>query len=316
MAHITKIGKRKMAEKKNDVVQELDFGDVYELLNHIQTHLKAPKNRHNHFGGFNYRNAEDILEAVKTHLHGATLILQDEVLRFEDRFYVRTTVTLSYKKNQLVTCAFSREPTVRKGMDESQITGASATYAAKRALGNLFLLDDTRDADSDDNRGESANHAEGGPGNAFPVVAPTQSQQKKVWSQQKAMVNEINECVTREALVSWWGVNEIDINEMPLDEAQIVRDQYENRLVHVEGGKAKKAWRWEKARDQDLWVEEAKGHFDRCSTKAELDEMQSSVQHKIDALEFTRKKAVIDHINARLAKIAVSASAPSNLKAG
>lgn len=124
------------------------------ILQEIQQKLKAPKNQRNNFGGYNYRSCEDIVEALKPILadYGAAIILSDEIVAVGERVYVKATATLKTKDEQFSTTAFAREPVAKKGMDESQITGAASSYARKYALNGLFGIDDTKDADTMDNR--------------------------------------------------------------------------------------------------------------------------------------------------------------------
>lgn len=123
------------------------------LLNEIQQKLKVPKSQFNAFGKYSYRNAEDILEAVKPLLGEGTLILDDEVQCVGGFNYVKATAKL-YEKGELTAWAtgWAREAKERKGMDDSQITGATSSYARKYALNGLFCIDDTKDADNHDNR--------------------------------------------------------------------------------------------------------------------------------------------------------------------
>lgn len=116
----------------------------------IQQKLKAPKGRENTFGGYQYRNAEDILREAKPLLAeaGCTLTISDEIVAVLDRIYVKATVTLSDGKVSISTSAFAREALIKKGMDDSQITGAASSYARKYALNGLFAIDDTKDADN------------------------------------------------------------------------------------------------------------------------------------------------------------------------
>ena len=127
------------------------------ILQEIQQKLKAPKNQRNNFGGYNYRSCEDIVEALKPILseYGAAIILSDEIVEAGGRVYVKATATLKSDKDSISVTAFAREPEMKKGMDESQITGAASSYARKYALNGLFGIDDTKDADACDNR-ESA----------------------------------------------------------------------------------------------------------------------------------------------------------------
>lgn len=127
---------------------------IYEKLSHIQQEMKAPKNLRNSFGGYNYRNAEGILEAFKPYegKYGVALTLEDEIVEVGSRVYVKANATIvdTEKEGAITVSAFAREPETKKGMDESQITGAASSYARKYALNGLFLLDDTKDPDTDE----------------------------------------------------------------------------------------------------------------------------------------------------------------------
>lgn len=129
---------------------------IYEKLNAIQTSLKAPKTQNNEFGGYKYRSCEDILEAVKPLLasYKAVLLLSDELIQIGERYYIKAVATFADTESpELITVtASAREELTRKGMDSSQITGATSSYARKYALSGLFAIDDTRDADTMDNR--------------------------------------------------------------------------------------------------------------------------------------------------------------------
>ena len=129
---------------------------VHEKLKEIQTMLKAPKNLYNSYGGFSYRNAEGIYEAVKPLLNqlNMTLIINDSVQNVGTKNYIKATAYLTDCETgeQLFSCALAREAETKKGMDDSQITGTASSYARKYALNGLFLLDDTKDEDSDECR--------------------------------------------------------------------------------------------------------------------------------------------------------------------
>lgn len=125
----------------------------------IQTELKAPKNQFNSFGQYYYRNCEDILEAIKPLLakYGASLIVYDRVLMLGGRFYIQATAELKDLEDQdlyIRSTAIARETEAKKGMDASQISGSASSYARKYALNGLFLIDDTKDADTRDHGGE------------------------------------------------------------------------------------------------------------------------------------------------------------------
>lgn len=121
-------------------------------LMRIQQRLKAPKNQRNSFGNYNYRSCEDILEAVKPLLEqeDATLTLSDELVQVGDRYYVKATARFMHGESTIETTAFAREAETKKGMDDSQITGTASSYSRKYALNGLFLIDDTKDADTDE----------------------------------------------------------------------------------------------------------------------------------------------------------------------
>nr|WP_269843096.1 ERF family protein [Escherichia coli] len=115
----------------------------------IQQTLNAPKNQRNNFGGYNYRSAEDILEEVKPLLQNITLTVSDEIVLIGNRYYVKATATLSDGEDEIAVTAYAREEESKKGMDASQLTGATSSYARKYALNGLFCIDDARDPDTD-----------------------------------------------------------------------------------------------------------------------------------------------------------------------
>lgn len=119
------------------------------LLN-VQNELKAPKNQYNDFGKYKYRSAEDILEAVKPLLkkYDLTLTLSDSIIQRGERVYVEAMAHITNGEEAIYVTAYAREPEAKKGMDESQITGTASSYARKYALNGLFLIDDTKDADT------------------------------------------------------------------------------------------------------------------------------------------------------------------------
>lgn len=120
-------------------------------LSWIQSTLKAPKNQQNSFGGYNYRSAEDILEAVKPLLYKAKLALtiSDDLVEVGGHVYVKATARITDGKNVADNVAFARESFDKKGMDAAQMTGSASSYARKYALNGLFCIDDTKDPDTD-----------------------------------------------------------------------------------------------------------------------------------------------------------------------
>lgn len=130
--------------------------NIHEKLAAIQSEMKAPKNLYNSFGKYSYRNAEGICEAFKPYgkKYGLSLVLSDEVVEIGGRVYVMATASLydTESPDSIGVSAFAREAETKKGMDDAQVTGATSSYARKYALNGLFLLDDTKDPDTDEYR--------------------------------------------------------------------------------------------------------------------------------------------------------------------
>ena len=128
------------------------MNSVLTKLFGIQQELKVPKNQRNNFGNYNFRNCEDIMEASKPvcKKHNCLLTCSDEVIYVGERYYIRATATLfDLDSNESISAtAEAREEETKKGMDASQITGASSSYARKYALNGLLQLDDNKDADT------------------------------------------------------------------------------------------------------------------------------------------------------------------------
>lgn len=133
--------------------------NIYEKLLKAQVELKAPKGQYNSFGKYKYRSCEDILEALKPVLDKLklTLFIKDDVIEVNGRNYVKAVITLVNieKPDEIIeTSALAREEETKKGMDGSQITGASSSYARKYALNGMFMIDDTKDSDSTNTHGK------------------------------------------------------------------------------------------------------------------------------------------------------------------
>lgn len=134
---------------------------IKELID-IQAELKAPKSNYNEFGNYNYRSAEDILEAVKPlcKKYKCQLTISDQIVQIGDRYYVCATALIENESGEKhYVEAWARETESKKGSDPAQITGATSSYARKYALNGLFLIDDTKDADTNERHRESENRA-------------------------------------------------------------------------------------------------------------------------------------------------------------
>lgn len=164
---------------------------LHEKLLAIQTKLKAPKGQYNSFGKYSYRSAEDILEAVKplNAEQGVLLTITDEIKEIGGRVYVVATATVSDGTDELKVSAFAREPENKKGMDESQITGATSSYARKYALNGLYAIDDNKDADTDEHKQQQEN---------APKKQQKQQAQKQQQQQKKGFTEqELHELVEK-----------------------------------------------------------------------------------------------------------------------
>jgi hypothetical protein len=147
---------RKREEAARDVPPGIEITSaprgVFAKLASVQARLNAPKSKRNTFGKYNYRSAEDILEAVKPLLADvrAAMVISDRLHVERESVYIEATATFvdTDSGQTAAATAYAREPLTKKGMDESQITGAASSYARKYALNGLLLIDDSRDADS------------------------------------------------------------------------------------------------------------------------------------------------------------------------
>ena len=134
--------------------------EIYKKLSGIQCELVATKGQYNNFGKYSYRSCEDILEAVKPLLdkYDVAIVIKDDIVLVGDRFYVKATATLidSDTGETVEVSAFARESADKKGMDSSQVTGATSSYARKYALNGLFAIDDNKDADATNTHGKDS----------------------------------------------------------------------------------------------------------------------------------------------------------------
>tara|TARA_R100001510_G_C7628576_1_gene187940 strand:+ start:503 stop:1321 length:819 start_codon:yes stop_codon:yes gene_type:complete len=137
-------------------VNEIMSGTINEKLHHIQQNLKAPKNKHNAFGNYEYRSLEGILEGVKPLLKetGCTIVIKDSIELFGDRVFMKATAILSDGSDTIKNTSYAEHARDKKGMDLSQVTGSASSYARKYACNGLFAIDDNQDADDMDNRVE------------------------------------------------------------------------------------------------------------------------------------------------------------------
>ena len=172
--------------------------NIYQKLLAIQNELNCPKKQFNKFGGYAYRSQEDILNAVKPLLvkYNATIIMQDKTELIGDRYYIRVVAKFIDVETgeSIETEATAREQENIKGMQASQITGATSSYARKYCLNALLLIDDTKDADSTNNHGKEENKTP--PKEDKPTFAGPESKKnnvKNIWTQPKKTSQTITE---------------------------------------------------------------------------------------------------------------------------
>lgn len=186
---------------------------LYGSLIAIQKKLKAPKDLYNKFGNYKYRSAESILEAVKPLLaeNGVLLTITDEIVVLGARYYVKSTATAQKGGETMCGIGYAREDDSKKGMDGSQVTGASSSYARKYALNGLFLIDDTKDADTDEYRNQQENSAkQAQPKPSQQQPAKQQPQQQQIQFQEFNPDTELNgeqemlNCNSYQELMAVW----------------------------------------------------------------------------------------------------------------
>lgn len=179
-------------ETNKEINDSFQSEDIYTKLSHIQNELKAPKNQFNKFGNYKYRSCEDILEALKPLCakYKATLIIYDEIVMIGDRYYVKSMAKLYDQETTeyIEAYAFARESQSKKGMDDSQVTGATSSYARKYALNGLFNIDDTKDFDTNEVHQQS-NQKQGN-------TQPKQQPQQQDFEQANLMAN-IDNCLKK-----------------------------------------------------------------------------------------------------------------------
>ena len=222
---------------------------IQKKLSDIQQNLKAPKGQRNNFGKYNFRSCEDILKAVKPFLGDLSLTLSDELVfsgMLEDeivaagvtvktqRVYIKATATLSSGADTITATAYAREASVKKGMDSSQLTGSTSSYARKYCLAGLFSIDSEADSDATNKHDEdktvvidmtndSDMSLEGMAGQ--PAARPVKRVSKKLVQDVVALVNSSQETNETSLLVEALG--ELDLNEKQVIWKQLTGNQQE-----------------------------------------------------------------------------------------
>lgn len=179
---------------------------IYAKLSQIQQELKAPKKQFNKFGGYNYRNCEDILEAVKpiAAKYETVVLIGDEIVNIGERYYVKATARLVDVNDgsEIANPAFAREEESKKGMDSSQVTGASSSYARKYALNGLFAIDDTKDSDYT-NTGDVQPKAAKATAMQLAKIAQYKISAKLIKKYNLTKIEELTQDEATEAIAAW-----------------------------------------------------------------------------------------------------------------
>jgi len=194
--------------------------NLLKRLGNIQTKLSVPRNQLNTFGGYKYRSCEDILEALKPLLLETNTIItiNDEIVQVGERFYIKATVSLvdCDGDGTLTASAFAREPLIKKGMDESQITGTASSYARKYALNALFAIDDTKDADTDAHAKQVKN---------APVAPVAPAPKITLMQKMSGSIMDAKDQPALDEIIAWLGENAKSFTGKQLEELQNLIDE-------------------------------------------------------------------------------------------
>ncbi|EBP3774155.1 recombinase [Salmonella enterica subsp. arizonae] len=204
-------------------------GLIQKLIN-IQSSLNAPKNQYNSFGKYHYRSCEDIMAALKPLLkqEGVLQYITDEVVLIGNRFYVKSTVTLTDGESSISNAAFAREEETKKGADGSQITGSASSYARKYALNGMYNIDDAKDADTDEHK-QQQNAAPAKQTKSSPS-SPAHEQVLKAFTEAASNKNTLDEL--KQAFAKAWKMLEgTPEQQKALDVYNIRKDELEGAIA-------------------------------------------------------------------------------------
>lgn len=210
-----------------------------KILN-VQAELKAPKNQYNAYGHYKYRSCEDILEAVKPLLVKNELFMRidDNIVNIGNRFYIKATVQICDETGSCTSVsAFAREEETKKGMDGSQVTGASSSYARKYALNGMFLIDDTKDSDVTNDHGRTPDNAKA---EVEHITADDLPENTKITQKQKVTLNvkelceELEKCKDLKEIEAFRGTYAKDFNALSDFDKKILLVEAKNKKTSFE----------------------------------------------------------------------------------
>lgn len=208
-----------------------------EFYNRVATliaNIKVKKDNKNNFGGYTYRSVEDIQAELKQQLNGLIVTVSDDIVMVGDRFYVKSTATITDGESSISNTAFARESLDKKAMDSAQITGAASSYARKYALSGLLLLENEKDADATNNHGKSQAQST----QKITYQKPQQQQQQPQQQQSKPMQNNSTKPASEKQIATLKKCGIVDPNN---DDVSKITNAQASRLIsnYLEGKKNK-----------------------------------------------------------------------------
>jgi hypothetical protein len=206
--------------------------NLWQRLANVQKELKAPKGQFNSFGKYKYRSAEDILEVAKPLCvdFGLLLTVSDELVLIGERYYIKATakvINIDTGENYSVD-SFAREEESKKGMDGSQVTGASSSYARKYALNGLFALDDTKDSDATNKHGKDEESYPSASSGEPKVVGESDiindKQSKLLFAKSKGYEAQAKEILAKHGFTSSKQITKDKFNDILADLQKVIND--------------------------------------------------------------------------------------------
>jgi hypothetical protein len=211
--------------------------EFYDKVSNLIASIRVKKENKNNFGGYTYRSVEDIQAELKQQLNGLIVTVSDDIVMVGDRFYVKSTATITDGESSISNTAFARESLDKKGMDSAQITGAASSYARKYALSGLLLLENEKDADATNNHGKA--QAQSTQKITYQKPQQQTQQQPQQQQQSKPIQNNSNKPASEKQIATLKKCGIVDPNN---DDLSKLTNAEASRLIgnYLEGQKNKK----------------------------------------------------------------------------
>lgn len=201
---------------------------AYAALSRIQRSISVPKNRVNKFGGYNFRNCEDILIAIKAILQdGEVVTLTDDVVFIQGRFYVKATAAFCSNGECVTATGWSREADTKRGFAEDQITGSASSYARKYALNALFMIDDAADSDEVNDHGKGDKPKPEQKPEQKPEPKPENMAERETYS---LIAKALKSAKDFKTLNQIWTLRKVDIEKLPEAGRTALEGIYQDQL--------------------------------------------------------------------------------------